>query len=439
MKRVIVLTLILGSVALWAFASGSKEGTSASGTPTGPVHLVFRQNDPPGQIEGLQKAVDKWNAANPDINVTLQSSNWNDAQAQWVREVQSNSGPDVAQVAFVWTADLGKNGLLKDLTPLIQSSPPGAGIKDFLATDLATVDGKIYGLPWTVDTTVMAYRPDMLKAAGISSFPDTWPDLLSVAKKLTKDTNGDGKIDQYGMTFPGGSGPSGAIWFLVNDYLWSNGMTFVSQDSRGKWQVAVTAKQLADVMTYFNSFFTEGATPKADVAISWEGDPQIVGSLARGDAAIVADMRLISFRSVEQESSSPVTMALMPRGTVKRVSQLGGRTLGINPSTKYTDASWKFIKYLSSMETFATYNQFPAQKTLLDQVEKALPPQEQAYAEQLKYGVTFHDYIVSPANTNSMWALTNREFGAVFAGQSSADQAAQDLVDGMKQLLQGGN
>ncbi|HUZ17752.1 MAG TPA: sugar ABC transporter substrate-binding protein, partial [Spirochaetia bacterium] len=385
--------VVLASAIVWA--SGSQE--PKAGAAKGPIHLTFRQNDPPGQIAGLQQAVDKWNTANPDINVTLQSSNWNDAQNQWVREVQSKSGPDVAQVAFVWTADLGRNGLLADLTPLIKSSPPGAGIADFLATDLATVDGKIYGLPWTVDTTVMAYRPDMLQAAGISQFPDTWDELFTVAKKLTRDTNGDGKINQYGFTFPGGSGPSGAIWFLVNDYLWGNGMTFVKQDSQGKWQVPLTTDQMAGVMNYFNRFFTEGVTPKSDIAVSWEGDPQIIDSLARGDAAIVGDMRLISFRQVEKDSAKPVRMALMPRGNLKRVSQLGGRTLGINPYTAYTDASWKFIKYMSSLETFKTYNQFPAQKALLDQIEKTLPPAEQPYAEQLKFGVTFHDYIVSPA------------------------------------------
>lgn len=406
----------------------------AEAAPQEAIELVFRQGDPPGEVEGLQQAIDKWNADHPNVQVRMETVPWSDAQSQLVREVQAGGGPDVAQVAFVWTADLGRNGLLTELTPFIESSPPGAGLDDFLGTDLGMVGEEIYGLPWTVDTIAMVYRPDLLEAAGVTQFPDTWEELQATAKQLTVDTNGDGRTDQYGFCFPAGSGPDGSIWFLVNAYLWGNGKTFIHENESGEWVVGVTPEDIAEVMAYFQQFFDDGSTPESLIAISWEGDPEMMGGIARGDCAI-ASMRLSTFRLAAEQAEQPIVMAVLPQGSERRVSHLGGRTLAINPNTEHPQEAWEFLNYLASAETFKTYNQFPAQKALLAEIQPALPESEQAYAEQLTFGITFRDYIFSKTKVSSMWESTAREFGAVFSGQKTIEQASADLVQNMQTLL----
>ncbi len=402
--------------------------------PEEKVELVFRQGDPPGEVEGLQKAVDNWNAEHPNIQVRMETVPWSDAQAQFVREVQAGGGPDVAQIAFVWTADLGRNELLTELSPFLADSTPGKGMDDFLGVDLGMVDDKIYGVPWTVDSIAMVYRPDLLEEAGVAEFPDTWEELHETAKILTKDTNGDGRTDQYGYCFPAGSGPDGSIWFLANAYLWSNGKTFIQEDGKGGWMVGVTPEDVADAMAYFQWFFDEKVTPESLIAVSWEGDPEMVGGIARGDCAITS-LRLATFRQAAQEAEKPIMMAVLPQGSVKRVSHLGGRTLALNPNTEHPQEAWEFLKFLASGETFETYNQFPAQKALLAEIQPTLPESEQAYAEQLAFGITFRDYIFSKTKVSSMWETTAREFGAVFSGQKTIEQASADLVQGMETLL----
>ena len=209
------------------------------------VELIFRQFDPPGEIAGLVAAVDAWNASHKDIHVTLQTVTGGDAQAQYVREVPAGGGPDIEHMAFVWTRDLGRSKLLLPLDDLIKANPPGAGIDDFLALDLAKFDGKTFGVPWTADTIVLAYRPDLLQKAGITAFPDTWDDFQAAAKKLSSG-------NQYGFCFPGGSGPDGGMWFLANYFLWSNGSTLLQETAPGKWELGTTAADVAKAMTYFN-------------------------------------------------------------------------------------------------------------------------------------------------------------------------------------------
>lgn len=428
--------------------------TTASGTPastvTGPsttgaatsvppaqtgmggnIQLLFRQFDPPNQIMGLEKTVTAWNAKNSKIQVKLETVPLSEAQNQYVREVQAGGGPDVQHLAFVWVRDLGKNGLLQPLDQLITSSPPGKGLSDFIGTDLGTFEGKTYGLPWTVDTQALTYRPDLLDKAGVK-IPDTWDDLLTTAQKLTTT----GQSAQYGFFFPAGSGPDGGMWFLVNYYLWSNGKFFVQQNGGGKWETGATAQDVAGAMNYFNSFFTKSVTPKSFIAVNDGGDPSILGGLGRGDC-VMTTLNPIQFRAAEAQSQSPLASAPIPRGAVKRIAHLGGRMLGINPKGKHQSESWEFVKYLTTAEIFQSYNQYPAQKALLDPTKFAKT--EQGYVEMLPLSITFAQYISSPARVSSMWEATNRQFGAVYSGQKKAEQAAADLVADMKTLLERGS
>lgn len=401
-----------------------------------PVELVFRQFDPPLEIEGLEQAVEKFNESHPNIQVTMETVTGPEGLPQYVREVQAGGGPDVEHLAFVWTRDLARAGQLMPLDDFIAASPPGAGLDDFLALDLAQFEGGTYGVPWTADTFVMAYRPDLFEAAGVTAFPDTWEDFQAVAAQLTADTDDNGRTDQFGFCFPAGSGPTSGMWFLVNYYLWSNGKFLVEETSDGQWEVGVTPEDVAEAMTYYNTFFDEGSTPKSLIAVDAWGDPEIVGGLGRGDCAI-SFFPPQTFRAAQEQSEQPLMTAPIPQGSEQRISHLGGRALGINPNTEHPEEAWEFIQFLTSQEAFDTYDQYPAQRSLLDALE--FPEAEQGYVEMLPLAITFERYISSPARSTSMQEAVTREFGAVYSGQRSPEEAGQALVDSLAELLERGS
>ncbi|MFO1146737.1 MAG: sugar ABC transporter substrate-binding protein [Alsobacter sp.] len=389
------------------------------------MQLKFRQFDPPGEIGGLVTAVDAWNASHPKIQVKLETMGGGDTLAQLAREVPAGAGPDVQQLAFVWTRDLARSKLLYDLTPLAAATAPSAGLNDFLATELATLDGKLYGLPWSADTFAMAYRPDLLQKANVT-FPETWQDLATAAKALSN------KNGQHGFCFPAGSSPDSGMWILANYYLWSNGKTLVEETSPGQWQVAVTEADLAGAMDYFKAFFTSGSTPESLITVSSWGDQELVGGLGRGDCAITF-FPPATFRAAQKLSKEPLTTGPIPKGSVKRISHLGGRALGINANTKHPQEAWEFVRYLAGPVTFKTYNQYPAQKSLLEKLD--FPKAEQGYVQMLPLAQTFERYISSPIPVPSMTSLITREFGAVYSGQRSSAEAAGVAVSELKKLL----
>lgn len=397
---------------------------AAPGLAQDKVEIVFRQFDPPTETAGLVAAIDAWNAAHPQVQVRMETLPNGDTQAQLAREVPSGAGPDIQQVAFVWSRDLGRSGLLADLTPMIAANPPGAGIEDFLATDLATLDGKVYGLPWTADTFALAYRPDLLQAKGVA-LPDTWEELATSAKALS----GDGA---FGLCFPAGSAPDSGIWILANYYLWSHGKTLVDQAADGTWTVTATEADIAATMGYFNDFFKAGATPESLITVNAWGDPELVGGLGRGDCAMTF-FPPATFRAAQGQSEAALQTGPIPAGPATRISHLGGRALGINPASKHPAEAWEVLRYLASAETFKTYNQYPAQKAALAAL--TFPEAESGYVAMLPQARTFERYISSPIPVSSMTKLINLEFGAVFSGQRTPEEAAKAVVDEMNALL----
>jgi sn-glycerol 3-phosphate transport system substrate-binding protein len=65
-----------------------------------------------------------------------------------------------------------------------------------------TYRGKMVAAPFAASTPVIHYNKDLFREAGLDPErgPETWEELVEFAKALTKDTNNDGIIDQWGIT-----------------------------------------------------------------------------------------------------------------------------------------------------------------------------------------------------------------------------------------------
>lgn len=415
----------LGSLAAaTAFAATgcSSTGTSSGGTSAGgggqTVKLVFRQFDPPTEIAGLTKVVDSWNAANPKIQVKLETlAGTADYPQQFSREANSGSGPDVVQLGFVNVKDLAKPKILMPVSELAKKSQPETPVDKFLALDMNEFDDKTWALPWTVDTFAMAFNDDVMKASG-RQVPTTWEDLRDTAAAISKG----GKA--AGFVFAAASSAAAGQWFAINYYMWSKGFGLVKQDGKA-WVPGASADQFASAMDYFNSLFTSGATPKSFQAVEQFNDPQIVTGVATGTAAmaLMAPQTLKQARSTSQKvMTDPV-----PDGLTDGSSHLGGRSLGINASTKNPEAAWEFVKYLNSAKAFESIPQYPAATTVLQSMK--VPAAEEGYQKQLPHSRSFARYINGPVPVPTLQKLSCAAFGAVYSGQKTSAQSAKELID----------
>lgn len=142
--------------------------------------------------------------------------------------------PDVFYVGPEAVDQYVENGYIENLTPYLEE----LGIStDGLMQDVlnsyrhngeTTGSGDLYALPKDSSVFAYAYNKDLFDEAGIP-YPDpedpyTYEEFVDVCKQLTKDTDGDGEIDQWGCGM--------ANAFMFHQFIWSNGASFTSDDYR---------------------------------------------------------------------------------------------------------------------------------------------------------------------------------------------------------------
>ncbi len=100
---------------------------------------------------------------------------------------------DALEAPFLMSQDV--------LEPLDGYIKPEFDLPDFEEALLNTFKYKnsIYGLPKDYSTLALFYNKKAFASSGLEAPPTTWEELRADAKKLTKDTNNDGRIDQYGF------------------------------------------------------------------------------------------------------------------------------------------------------------------------------------------------------------------------------------------------
>lgn len=184
--------------------------------------------------------------------------------------------------------------------------------------DAAEYEGKHYFVPHVVQPFIFLWNKQMFEEAGLDPDepPQGWDELISYAKQLTQDKDGDGNIDQWGFVFPMGKIERVPI-LSYSYFLGMNGQELWNADGSPGFdgQAGVEAMQfITDLVNEHN------VTPK---------------SVINYDTAGAADI----FRS----GGAAMTMHFMGHPVVEEIKQLGKENVGAAPPPA------------SSADTEATY------------------------------------------------------------------------------------
>ncbi|MDA7984322.1 MAG: extracellular solute-binding protein [Alphaproteobacteria bacterium] len=420
-KPLVVIVVAVAVAALLAvFLSPSRE----------PAALTFRFND--SERDEMRAALDEFEAANPGVTVELQTIAWKDSRDQFLREAAVGGGPDVVHIAFVWTKEMAEAGVVKPIDELVQYGDFANGFDDFIATDLTMYDGRAWGVPWSADTWAMVYRTDVLAEAGINDLPVTWDDLLAASRAVKE------RAGKTGFAFAAAN----QVWFPFNYYLWSHGQSIIAGDGAGGYIPGASVEELAAAMDYFKTYLDEGLAPRSILSVDVPHDPALLQALLDGNQGMAlmptnTYRRLLgAFEEANPGAAVPFASGVMMAGSRGPLTHLGGRTLVVNAATEHPEEAWRLVQFLAGAGLFEKYytNQFPAQKTLLGEIEYR--PEESGFAEQLaNHTRTWGAYADSGAGVGQLWNLTSRAVASALSGQTGSEQAARDLLAEVERLL----
>ena len=203
MKKKVLAALLcaamVGTTLAGCGSSGSDSGSDNSAKQTGKKEMDVEGDDVTTlnvwifyeyHQDFYTDMAEKWNEENPDRKVKLVLSNmaYDDMHNKLSLALESGEGaPDVVDIELgKFPAFMTGNIGLKDLTDAI------APYKDNVVEsrlDLYSKDGKYYGLPTHVGTTVAFYNTEELEAAGIDyTTIKTWDDFKEAGIKYHEAT-----------------------------------------------------------------------------------------------------------------------------------------------------------------------------------------------------------------------------------------------------------
>ncbi len=139
---------------------------------------------------------------NPDIKVNaIYSGNYNDARIKALAALKSGKPAQLSVMFSIDIYELIEQGAIIAFDDVVETPEEKTWLDSFYPTlmENGRTAGKTWGIPFQRSTIVMYYNKDAFKAAGLDPDkpPETWEQLVTVGKKLTK---ADGS--QWGVMIP---------------------------------------------------------------------------------------------------------------------------------------------------------------------------------------------------------------------------------------------
>ncbi len=307
------------------------------------------------ETKGLDAQVAEFEKRNPDIDVSLLSMGAGSMNPQkLLTAIVGGVPPDVINQDRFTIGDWASRDAFQSLDEFLAAEkklPDGIRAENFYsaAWKEAAYKGQIYAIPTGIDDRMMFYNRKMFREAGIKNPPQTWEELLEVAKKLTK-TNKDGTFERMGFI------PNyGNSWLYL--YSWQNGGEFMSPDGR---TCTLNNKYSVESLEYMTKVYDAlGGYDRVNIFQSGfqgaEQDPFYTGKIGM---VITGNWVLGGIARYAPGLDFGVAPAPVPaarlrgegrfKGQPKFLTWTGGFSLAMPKGTKHPQEAWKFIKWMTS-------------------------------------------------------------------------------------------
>lgn len=242
-------------------------------------------------------------------------------QNDWVYDLDALATPDPA-----WSAD--------DLVPTVRTA--------------FSADGVLYGAPLWVESSVIAYRPDLLDGAGVAIPAEpTWDDIATIARAVDGgDTagiciEGAPTWDELGAAFTSVLHSFGGTWWAAGEDGERLGPSQVDQPS---FRSALE--------------FYAGLLADAGPTVGGASEPPSCADLYRsGEAALWFGPVSVAagFTTADGGDAGATAFTVAPSGPAGSSAWLQGSALTIPMSVRgpNVDLAWEYVRWASSLDPLA--------------------------------------------------------------------------------------
>ncbi|MBV1701872.1 MAG: sugar ABC transporter substrate-binding protein [Hyphomicrobiales bacterium] len=389
-----------------------------------------------GDMIRMQKMTDDFTKSNPDIKLNWVTLEENVLRQKVTTDIATKGGQfDIITIgtyevpiwgAKNWLVPLDKLGAdydVDDLLPAIRSG--------------LTVNGKLYAAPFYGESSMVMYRTDLMKKAGLTMPKSpSWDFIVDAAKKMT-----DTKAGVYGVCLRGKAG-----WGENMAFLTAMSNSFGARWFNLKWKPTFDGPEWKKTLTTYVNMMKESGPPGA----SSNGFNENLALFNAGKCGMWIDATVAASFVTDPKKSKvadKVGFALAPNaGLGKNANWLWAWSLAVPSASKNADAAQKFIAWatgkhyldlVAAKEGWANVppgtrtslyknpaylKAAPFAQMTLDSINSADPSVNGTVKKKPYVGVQF----AAIPEFQGLGETVGQDFSAALAGKTTIDQALKD-------------
>ncbi len=342
-----------------------------------PINLTYWGVE--DSADAFTKVIAGYKTIHPNVNITYRKFRAEEYEQALIEAWASDRGPDLYLIPSTWLDKYLRRGYIKELPVKISmpyitakggscqqadtieiKSKTSLTFKDLknnfvdVISDDAVRNGKIYGLPYSVETLALFYNRDLLNNANIPNPAADWDEFKNQVKRLTIQ-NSDGEILQSGVAMGTAENIPYApdiltLLMLQNGTVMSSGnssaFTAAASDNQGYYPGLEALK-----------FYTYFSNPAKEVYTWNAAQPTAFSAFASGKAAYYfgypSDLNLLRAQAPKLDfgvSEAPQISSLTRRSNYARYW-----LNVVSFKTKYTYEAWDFIQFATAAENVKPY------------------------------------------------------------------------------------
>jgi multiple sugar transport system substrate-binding protein len=283
------------------------------------------------------------------------------------------------------------------------------------------IDGRVYGLPLSIDTLAIFYNKDLLDRAGVAQVPTTWKDFQEAVRKITK-YDSKGKLLQSGTALGTGNNVTG-----VDDLLFilfkQNSIPFVTDSGRPLFnQIGQDLTGDGSPIAHTLNFYTDFANPTRDT-YSWnENQPAALDAFTNGSLGFFFGY---SYHLPVIKAKAPQlnfgVIPLFQLNPENKVNVANYWVQAVTLKSKHQNEAWGFIDFLAHSSATKDYLDTTGRPTAL---RRYIPDQ----AKKLELAPFVSDLLIA-----DNWYRGTNYVGALGAVQDMVHEWLEPIPDGERE------
>lgn len=292
---------------------------------------VRKSASDPGQL-----MVDLWNTTHAN-KIKLTAIPDNQLVTKLATSIQSGDAPDLVSFDLIYMPDFMKAGFLTDVTDQLTADPH---YKTHVQAykDIATYEGKIYGVGFTPDVSVLAWNKDLFKKAGLD--PEKGPATIDEIVAASAKIRALGP-DIYGFWFSGAC--PGCNIFVTSPMMVASGSSILPKKAG---EEALTGDGVKKVLEAYKTMWDAG-----DIPASAETDTgaNFVSAFVGGNIGIAGTGGFLISLMKREHPDFNYGLTLLPGTTAGQVSGfVGGDVVAVPAKGKNEAAAREFLTWVLS-------------------------------------------------------------------------------------------